>query len=479
MSEVGIKSYAAYIPRLRMDRAAIAAAHGWALPALKSLAKGQRAFASWDEDSITMSVEALRACLAPQASTRIGSVIFASTTAPFSDLQNATLVAAAAGLPADTMTLDAGGSLRAGTSGLISAFQSQSLADTVLVAADKRMAKPGSVQEMQYGAGSFALRIGPGSPIARLVGSTSTASTFADHFRAAGQRFDYHWEERWVREEGYLKIVPDTIGRLLRDTGVRADTISHFCLPGNITGIGAAVAQRVGIKPEAVIDNMAARCGDTGTPQPLLMLGLALERAAPGDKVLVVGFGGGCDALLLETTEALREYRPTAPVSAAISHGVTDTHYTKLLSFYDEIDIDWGMRSETDAKTALTQLYRSSDQVAAFVGGKCSACGAVQYPRMPTCVACGKVDAQSPYALASEPARVATFTADWLMFYPAPPLYVGLVQFDSGARVLMEMVEVDPTRFDVGTPLRMVYRIKEKDSRRGFNRYFWKATPCT
>ena len=39
----------------------------------------------------------------------------------------------------------------------------------------------------------------------------------------------------------------------------------------------------------------------------------------------------------------------------------------------------------------------------------------------------------------------------------------GLVQFDNGARVLMEIVDVGPANFDVGTPLRMVYRIKEKD----------------
>ena len=56
MSEIGIKSYAAYVPRLRMERASIAAAHVWALPSLRSLAKGERAFCSWDEDSITMSV---------------------------------------------------------------------------------------------------------------------------------------------------------------------------------------------------------------------------------------------------------------------------------------------------------------------------------------------------------------------------------------------------------------------------------------
>jgi uncharacterized OB-fold protein len=51
------------------------------------------------------------------------------------------------------------------------------------------------------------------------------------------------------------------------------------------------------------------------------------------------------------------------------------------------------------------------------------------------------------------------------------------VQFDNGARVLMEMVDVDPASFDVGTRLRMVYRVKEKDDLRHYNRYFWKAAP--
>ena len=70
-----------------------------------------------------------------------------------------------------------------------------------------------------------------------------------------------------------------------------------------------------------------------------------------------------------------------------------------------------------------------------------------------------------------------TYTGDWLSYYPAPPLYVGFVQFTSGARLLMETVDVGPTGIDRGTPLRIVFRIKEPDKSRGFNRYFWKATP--
>ena len=34
-----------------------------------------------------------------------------------------------------------------------------------------------------------------------------------------------------------------------------------------------------------------------------------------------------------------------------------------------------------------------------------------------------------------------------------------------------------PGDVDSGTPVRMVFRVKEWDDRRGFTRYFWKAQP--
>jgi 3-hydroxy-3-methylglutaryl CoA synthase len=478
MSDIGIKSFAAYVPRLRMDRASIAAAHAWALPALRGLGKGERAFGSWDEDSITMSVEATRSCLGDRKSS-VQSLFFASTTAPFLDLQNASVVVNASGLPANTATLDVGGSLRAGTSALIQALNLGAAANSVVVAADLRRAKPGSAQEMQYGAGAFAVSIGADAPIARVLSTAAVASQFVDHFRSEGQKYDYYWEERWVRDEGYLKIVPEAVGHVLKSTGVKPETIDYFCMPATVAGAAQAVAKRLRLKPDSVVDNLAAKCGDTGAAHPLMMLGVALEKAAPGQKILVIGFGAGCDALLFEVTEHIRDYESRSTVSAALERGLTDKNYTKLLSFADEIDIEWGMRSETDMKTALTQLYRAQEQVVAFCGGKCRECGAIQFPKLPACVNCGTTEPQESYPLADAPAKVATFSADWLMFYPAPPLYVGLVQFDNGARVLMEMVDVDPANFDVGTPLRMVYRIKEKDSRRHYNRYFWKAVPRT
>lgn len=478
MSNRGISAYGTYIPAQRMSRKAMAQAHAWSTPALGGLGRGNRSFCSWDEDSITMAVEAVRSCLTRNEAESIGTLTFASTTAPFADLQNASIVARAGNLPERTRTQDNSGSTRAGVSALITALSAGDGSDGLVVASDNRKARPGSVQEIHYGAGAAAVRVTAGSGIiARFLGSHSSNNQFVDHYRTASSEHDYYWEERWIRDEGYTKIVPATVTPLLEEAGVAADTINYFCMPGYMPRLGATMAKRLGIASEAVVDNLAAEVGDTGTPQALLMLATALDQAQPGDKILVVGFGAGCDAVLLEATEAITDYQSAQGQTDLSSSLPPVEHYNKFLAFADKLDLDWGIRSETDNRVALTQLYRAQDQVTGFQAGVCPACAAVQFPILSTCVSCGATEPMSRRALADEPAQVATFTSDSLQFYPAPPMYWGLVQFDNGARLLMEMVEVDPKNFDTGSKLSMVYRIKQKDEQRGLHRYFWKATP--
>ena len=56
----GITSYGAYIPRLRLSRKAMAQANQWFAPGLMGAAKGERSMANYDEDSVTLAVEAGR-----------------------------------------------------------------------------------------------------------------------------------------------------------------------------------------------------------------------------------------------------------------------------------------------------------------------------------------------------------------------------------------------------------------------------------
>ena len=59
----GILSFGGYVPRIRLKRQSIVDANSWFNPALKGLSKGERSMANWDEDSVTMAVEAARDCL--------------------------------------------------------------------------------------------------------------------------------------------------------------------------------------------------------------------------------------------------------------------------------------------------------------------------------------------------------------------------------------------------------------------------------
>jgi hypothetical protein len=128
--EAGILAFGAYVPQRRLQRAAICAAHAWFAPALRNVAPGERAIADWDEDTITMAVEAGRDCLSGIDRTLIASLSLASTTLPFADRQNAGIVKEALNLSDTVSVLDVTGSQRAATSALIQALHAAAAIST-------------------------------------------------------------------------------------------------------------------------------------------------------------------------------------------------------------------------------------------------------------------------------------------------------------------------------------------------------------
>ena len=84
---VGITAFGGYVPRLRLNRQAVVEANAWFAPGLKAYAKGERAICNWDEDALTLAVEAARDCLAGKQPDDLDALYFASTTHPFADRQ--------------------------------------------------------------------------------------------------------------------------------------------------------------------------------------------------------------------------------------------------------------------------------------------------------------------------------------------------------------------------------------------------------
>src|SRR4030042_957950 len=113
---VGITSYGAYIPFYRLGRMEIAKAWGGAVQ------PGEKAVANYDEDSITMAVEAAMDCTQGIDPKEIGGLYFASTTSPYREKQAAAIIAVAVDVGREVFTVDFATSLRSGPSAMRAAM---------------------------------------------------------------------------------------------------------------------------------------------------------------------------------------------------------------------------------------------------------------------------------------------------------------------------------------------------------------------
>src|SRR5690606_27036138 len=110
---------------------------------------------------------------------------------------------------------------------------------------------------------------------------------------------------RWVRDEGYAHVGAGALAAALAKLGIDGARVDRLVVPITVRGVPELFAKKAGIRPEAIVDALSAHVGDSGAAHPLLMLAAALEAAGPGETIVVVGFGQGCDILVLETTAAL------------------------------------------------------------------------------------------------------------------------------------------------------------------------------
>lgn len=474
---IGITSYGAYYPRGRLSKKVIADANAWFDAGLNGLAKGERAICNWDEDTITMAVEAARNCLPKQNAPSVSSLYFASTTFPFLDRQNSVVVSEALNLPSSIRTMDISASQRAATSALIALCEGQAKGNALLVSSEHRKTKAGSRSEMLWGDGAAAMTVGSQDVIAEFVAAETAAVDFVDHYRGEESKFDYDWEERWIRDEGFMKVVPGVVKSLLSQAALKEADVSHFIFPTDQARTPAALAKQLGISADAVVDNGIVKVGVAGAAQPLLLLASVLEKAAPGDIILLTGFGQGCDALLLKATQHINSYKSSFGHREALARSRTETNYNKFLSFNNLIERELGKRGEADKQTYLSGYNRRKDLLTGFIGGKCRECGTVQIPREKYCVNpdCHALDSQDDHEFSGETGTVKTWTADRLTFDWNPPAYFGMVRFDSGAKLMMDFTEVEEGKIDSGSRVSFHFRIKQFDSQRGFRKYFWKA----
>lgn len=468
MSDKVILGVAGYLPLLRFDKKVARTELRWA--GLGGSGRGMRAVAGWDEDALTMAVEAARGVVAAADPQRI---TFASTSAPFTDRSQAGLIVDALHLSRRAEALDVAGSRRCAVAALARALRGGAGVE-LIAAGEKRGTQPGSAQHLNWGDGAGAVMVGEGAGLARLLGVATLNMDLLDIYTTAEKGLPYAAEERFARDEAVGVVLVPAVREALANAGVTGDAITFAVVPESVSGSYKALARPCKLTAPNLLEEVTEKAGELGAAAPLFGLALALERANPGDRILLAGFGNGADVLVLETLA-----RPAqATATEALEQGVVLSSYSRLLGLTGGIDLDWGPRAEVNQKTSASVLARHGRDMHGFVGGR-DPRGNVQFPKTPIPVS-PQATRPEPYedvVLRDVPARVASITADRLNFTPDPPFNFGLVQFENGARVAMEICDVEGPAPQVGDALRMRFRIKLIDRQRIFRSYFWKAAP--
>lgn len=465
----GIVSYGAYIPFNRIKRSVIGEALG--IPP----GKGERAVASYDEDTVTMAVEAARYALNGLEAGQISSVYFASTDPPYQEKLNAATIHAALNLNPAVRALDLGGSVRAGLTTLLVANDA-ALAGGLSLAAlsDVRLGLPEAAAEQSGGDGAVAFVLGKDNVLAEIECCYSETLEHLATWRVPGEKFAKNWEERFSLTQIYTPLLDRGIKGLLDKAGIDGSDLAAIVVDAPNPRAVTAAAKSIGQGPERFVDGLAATVGHTGTAHAGLMIAAALDDAKPGDRIAVISVSDGVDAFILRATDAIASYTPAKTVKALVESKRNDISYTRFLKWRGILNAAPPRRPDP-ARPAGPPSFRDGHWKFAFVGSECTACGARQLPPQSVCVSCGAAGQMKDMSFADRTAKVNTYTLDYLAFTPQPPMVATVIDFDGGGRLEIEVTDCEPEKVDIGDEVEMTFR--RFYTADGVHNYFWKARP--
>lgn len=466
---VGIVSYGSYVPFRRLKRAAIGEVLG--IPA----GKGERAVASFDEDAVSMAVEATRDALKAARGAQAQALLFATTTPPYAEKLNAAIVGAAARLPLEIRAADLTGSIRAGITAILQAADAVGggAKNAIAALADCRLGAPEGKSEQSNGDGAASFVLGTENVIAEIEASVSFTREFLDTWRAPDERFPHSWEERFALTQAFSPLLGRAVQTVLKKAGVAPDALTKVVLDAQNPKASDEIARGMKLKPEQMADPLALTVGQTGAAHAGLLLANVLAGAKPGDRILLAVAADGADAILFKVTEAAAKFQQPRSVGRMIeSKG--DVSYGSYLKWREILPTEAPRRPDPQ-RPAGPPMQRSFDWKFGLIGTKCKACGLPQLPPQRVCAKCRAVDQMEPYEFADRTAKIATYAIDRLAYSLNPPTVSAVVDFEGGGRYLIEMTDCEPDKVAIGDEVEMTFR--RLFTADGIHNYFWKARP--
>jgi len=469
---VGITSYGAHVPIYRLSRSELARA--W----MGGAAKGERAVANFDEDSVTMGVAAALDCLNGTDPTLVDGLYFASTTSPFQEKQVSPIITTAANMRRDVFGGDFTESLRSGTEALRAAFdavKAGSAKKVLVVASDSRLGEPKSESEQAFGDGAAAIMVGDSNVIASIEGIYAHSNEVYDTWRTAHDHAVKSWEDRFVLEQGYMRNIQEAASGISKKYGLELKDFSKvvYYAPDDRRHSEVAVALRLG--KDQVQDPMFDRLGNTGSAFALMMLVAALEKAKAGDRILLLNYGAGADAFVFQVTGEIEKEKGKGHkgIKGCLASKMPLPNYETYIRFRELMPVEQ-QRRPTIVSSAVS-LWRNREWILGANASRCRRCGKHQFPPQRVCLRCQSKDDFDLVPFSRWKGKLFTFSKDNLALCPDPPVVLSIADFEEKVRFYSRMTDRDPNKVEVGMPLEMTFRKMHEGG--GYPNYFWKIMP--
>jgi 3-hydroxy-3-methylglutaryl CoA synthase len=397
------------------------------------------------------------------------------------DKTSATTVHAALGLPRACGAYDFAGSSRSAVATLLQGFIGAGGGRTTMaVVSDLRTGLAGSAEERDSGDAAAAFVCAPEGAVAELVGRGAASDEFLDRWRVPGETDSHVWEERFG-EELYVPLAREAFAAALKDAGLAEGDLDHAVVTGLHARATRAAAAGLGVRDGVLAPDLLGSVGNLGAAHAAVALCDVLERAEPGQHIVVLSLADGADAFVLRTTAALsgaQRERADAGVPTVVEQvagGRDDLTYASFLTWRGQMHREPPRRPDPERPGAPT-VHRSEEWKYAFAASRCLVCGFRHMPPTRACLSCHTIDQMQPERLADTPGTVATFTIDHLAFSLSPPVVGVIVDFDGGGRYRCEITDVVASELSIGDRVSMTFR--RVWTAQGVHNYFWKARPA-
>ena len=466
--KVGILAVGAYIPYYYMERAAIGKAWG------ERGGKGRRSICNSDEDSLTMSVEAVRDCLYGLDKGKIDNLFSATTTSAYQEKSGATLIATASCLRSDILSVDFNSSVRSGAAALKLAFDSAATgAETIVVAADKRVGAPKSGEEKMFGDAAAAALVGQGDVIAECVAVANVDDEIHDYWRNDNDRTVNTTEARFMMEKGYEAAMPKAIKAAMSQAGLSGGQINKLALSTPDLKAHIQIAKKGGVPEDRIQDPLMMEVGNCGCAHMLLILASALETARPGDMIVAAQYGSGATAFIFRVTERINDYRNPV-VTKYMNRRAEFTDYARFLSFNGLVTPKQGEPFKIPAAPSIT--WREQNTYLRLEAGTCTKCGCKTFPADRVCYNCRSKDSMTVESRTEAKSTLFSFSIDRLAGRSDDPLIVQAIgNDDQNIRFYMNMTDVNESEIGIGMELEFTFR--RIHNLANLPNYYWKYRP--